>query len=112
MWSFLLRQEDAPPAGDTTIVFKPLLWPLERRPLLHPEYLGMIEQLAVRQMSTPGKILGSLLPLPPRSAQVKFSVSCQGGATNSSNPRISGALSEDARRGVGTGLERGAHAGS
>ncbi len=93
----LLRQEDAPPAGDTTIVFKPLLWPLERRPLLHPEYLGMIEQLAVRQMSTPGKILGSLLPLPLRSAQVKFSVPVKG-RNKFFKPQDIRALSEDARR--------------
>ncbi len=41
---------------------KTLLWPLEPEPLLSPEYMEMIRQLAARQMISPGRILGSILP--------------------------------------------------
>ena len=71
----LLAPRDAPlekreDGGE--IVLKPLLWPLDREPLFSPEYLGMVEQLACRQMREPGYILGSVLPKPLRSAFVQF----------------------------------------
>lgn len=60
------------------IQLKPLLWPLEHTPLLEPHYLELVEQLARRQLRTPGRILGSLLPLPLRSSQVRFTVPRRG----------------------------------
>lgn len=47
---------------------RPMLWPLEAVPLLPPEHLEMVRQLAARQMITPGRILGSVLPLGLRSS--------------------------------------------
>ena len=44
-------------------IVKPLLWPLERVPLLTPAYLEMMHQLSVRQMQHVGRILGSVLPI-------------------------------------------------
>ena len=44
------------------VAVRPLLWPLERRPLLDERYLAMIVQLARRQLVTPGNILGVILP--------------------------------------------------
>lgn len=41
---------------------RPLVWPLERRPLLGESYIGMAVQLARRQLVTPGNILGAVLP--------------------------------------------------
>jgi len=81
----LLRPQDAPPE-DSGIRLKPLLWPLERQPMLGAEYLQMIEQLANRQMRTPGQILGALLPLPLRSSQVRFIVP-RGGSQKTLAPK-------------------------
>ena len=61
----------APPAS---IELKPLLWPAEREPLLAAWYLDLAEQLALRQMRSPGQVLGSLLPLGLRKTNVRFEV--------------------------------------
>lgn len=75
----VVRPQDPPLKEDgTPLPLKPLLWPLEREPLLSADYMAMIEQLALRQMRSPGQILGALLPLPLRSAQVKFIVPRKG----------------------------------
>lgn len=44
------------------IEIKELCWPLEKEPLLDAEYLVMLKQLALRQMVSSGRILGSVLP--------------------------------------------------
>lgn len=41
---------------------RPLLWPLDRQPLLSTGYLELARQLALRQMVSPGQILGTVLP--------------------------------------------------
>lgn len=46
--------------GDITL--RPLTWPLEQTPLLPQDYMDTVEQLAARQYSSPGRILGNLLP--------------------------------------------------
>ena len=46
--------------GDITL--RPVTWPLELTPLLAGEYMETVEQLAARQYSSPGRILGNLLP--------------------------------------------------
>jgi primosomal protein N' (replication factor Y) (superfamily II helicase) len=51
---------------------KSLLWPVDREPLLDAAYLEMAAQLALRQASTPGRVLGSLLPAGIRSARIRF----------------------------------------
>ncbi|MBQ4616212.1 MAG: primosomal protein N' [Mailhella sp.] len=44
------------------ITLRPVTWPLELTPLLPRDYMDTVEQLAARQYSSPGRILGSLLP--------------------------------------------------
>lgn len=44
------------------ITLRPLTWPLELSPLLPRDYMDTVEQLAARQYSSPGRILGNLLP--------------------------------------------------
>lgn len=44
------------------ISLRPLTWPLEHVPLLPEDYMYTVEQLAARQYSSPGRILGNLLP--------------------------------------------------
>ena len=41
---------------------RPLVWPLERHPLLGEHYIDMTAHLARRQLVTPGNILGAVLP--------------------------------------------------
>ena len=47
-------------SGD--ICLRPLTWPLELTPLLPRDYMDTVAQLAARQYSSPGRILGNLLP--------------------------------------------------
>ncbi|MBQ9104523.1 MAG: primosomal protein N', partial [Mailhella sp.] len=44
------------------IKLRPVTWPLELTPLLPRDYLDTVIQLAARQYSSPGRILGNLLP--------------------------------------------------
>ena len=41
---------------------KQILWPLEKEPVINPDYLEMLENLASRQLITPGKVLSYVLP--------------------------------------------------
>ncbi len=69
---------ETPPAG-----LKPLLWPLERAPMLSPEYLDLTRQLSLRQFSSVGRILGTVLPAPLRSGKARirfFTEECPDGA--------------------------------
>jgi len=44
------------------MVCKPLLWPIDIKPLLDPSYIDFVRDLSVRQMESPGKILSRVLP--------------------------------------------------
>ncbi|MBR3880535.1 MAG: primosomal protein N' [Mailhella sp.] len=44
------------------IKLRPITWPLELSPLLPIDYMDTVAQLAARQYSSPGRILGNLLP--------------------------------------------------
>lgn len=57
-----LDPEDTTPAKTQPMEIKPIVWPLEKEPLLSAEYLAMLEQLALRQAVGLGRILGSVLP--------------------------------------------------
>ena len=48
--------------GSSGVTLRPLTWPLELAPLLPRDYMDTVEQLAARQYSSPGRILGNLLP--------------------------------------------------
>ena len=51
-------------------ILKPILWPLEREPLLPGFYLDLARQLALRQTESLGRILCGLLPAGLRVTQV------------------------------------------
>jgi primosomal protein N' (replication factor Y) len=67
----ILGGQDAPPPG---VEVRPLVWPLERAPLLDAAYLEMVGNLAARQMCHPGRVLGQVLPAGLRQAKVSFTV--------------------------------------
>jgi primosomal protein N' (replication factor Y) len=54
------------------VVLKECLWAAEREPLLKPEYLAMVKQLALRHMVTEGEVLGGLLPAGLRTSKVRL----------------------------------------
>lgn len=56
------------------VAVKPLIWPLERSPLLTSDYMEMAENLAARQMASVGRILETILPRGLRTAAVTFRV--------------------------------------
>lgn len=51
---------------------RPLLWPLEREPLLPDGHLEMVRQLALRQVVMPGQILAAVLPSGLKLAKVRL----------------------------------------
>ena len=53
---------------------KPMIWPLERTPLMSAEYVDMAVNLAARQMVAVGRILEIVLPRGLRTAAVTFKV--------------------------------------
>ncbi|MDP2848643.1 MAG: primosomal protein N' [Humidesulfovibrio sp.] len=67
----LERPCDNPPEG---VELKPLLWPLEQTPVLDPDTLELVRDLAARHMAHPGRVLELILPRGLRTAQVRFDV--------------------------------------
>lgn len=70
--------DTAAPNVPDGVEVKEALWPLERSPLLTPEYLVMVRQLAVRHLATSGEILGSLLPAGLRTTRIRLRVFGEG----------------------------------
>ncbi|MEG2172759.1 MAG: primosomal protein N' [Desulfovibrionaceae bacterium] len=68
----ILREAVAPAGTETAFTLRPVFWPLERQPLLSAEHMDMVEQLSLRQYSTPGNILGHILPLGLRTTKVRL----------------------------------------
>jgi primosomal protein N' (replication factor Y) len=62
------------PEGDFAV--KPIVWPLERAPMLDVDYMAMVHDLATRQMTEPGRILAAVLPRGLRTSQVRFRCTC------------------------------------
>ncbi len=58
----ILEISDNSPNMPENVVLRPVVWPMERTSLLSFNYLAMIKQLALRQLSTEGRILGNVLP--------------------------------------------------
>ncbi|MDR3358578.1 MAG: primosomal protein N' [Desulfovibrio sp.] len=59
-------------------VCKPLCWPLETSPLARPELLLMLQDMALRQGLTVGRILGHVLPKGLRSTKIRLRRLCGG----------------------------------
>jgi primosomal protein N' (replication factor Y) len=57
---------------------KPLCWPLEISPLLPPELLLMLQDMALRQGLSVGRILGHVLPRGLRSTKIRLRRLCGG----------------------------------
>ncbi|MFI3271539.1 MAG: primosomal protein N' [Pseudomonadota bacterium] len=68
------------------VKLRPLLWSLDRVPLLDAAYLCMVKELAVRQACTAGQILGTALPQGLRTTQVRLRV-FDSGQRNTIKPR-------------------------
>jgi len=60
----LLEKTTHAPSG---VAVRDMIWPLEQIPLVDEEYLDMVRQLAARQLCSPGRILGHILPRDLRS---------------------------------------------
>jgi len=56
------------------VTVKPVLWPMERSPVLDDFYMHMVRNLAARQMEPEGRILEILLPRGLRTASVTFAL--------------------------------------
>ncbi len=55
-----------------TFATKPLIWPLEREPVLDADWLAMAQSLSSRQLVPLGRVLSVLLPQGLRTAQVSY----------------------------------------
>ncbi len=71
----VMGKGDSPPEGVET---RPLVWPLERAPLFDAAYLDMITNLASRQLLSPGRVLGQVLPVGLRQSGTGFSAPREG----------------------------------
>lgn len=56
------------------MVCKPMVWPMDREPLLSADYLEMIRQLALRQLETVGSVLAHVLPAGLRNTRVAYEI--------------------------------------
>ena len=54
------------------VTARPMLWPLEKEPLLPSGHMEMVRQLALRQAVTPGQILAMVLPAGLRVTQMRL----------------------------------------
>ncbi len=50
------------PASCSEKQLKPIFWPLEKEPLLNPDYLEMLEKVAARQLTTLARVLAFVIP--------------------------------------------------
>lgn len=82
------------------VVLKECLWPAEREPLLRPEYLAMVKQLALRHMVTEGEVLGGLLPAGLRTSKLRLRV-LDGGKPRTVSLRDIAKMSETERASIG-----------
>ncbi|MEZ0576053.1 primosomal protein N' [Halodesulfovibrio aestuarii] len=82
------------------VVLKECLWPAEREPLLRPEYLGMVKQLALRHMVTEGEVLGGLLPAGLRTSKIRLRI-LDGGKPRTVSMRDLAGMSAEERSRVG-----------
>ena len=72
-------EPDSLPEG---VVARPMLWPLEREPLLPEAHLELVRQLALRQAVPQGQILATVLPSGLRLAELKLRVLSTGGGVH------------------------------
>lgn len=80
---------------------RPMLWPLEREPLLSEEHLLMARELSLRQMLTPGQILSAMLPAGLRLTSSRLRVFAEKGRASTLALRELAKVSEEERRELG-----------
>ena len=102
----LPQRDDAPPLPEG-VTPRPVLWPLDREPLLDAGYLDMIRNLALRQACQPGQILGTILPLGLRTTQLRLRV-FTGGKVRMLRLRDLRTLDDASLQALGTGWQQGA----
>ncbi|MCK9239874.1 primosomal protein N' [Desulfocurvus sp.] len=68
------RQDAPPPDMPADVRLRALVWPVEARPLLGPDYMALAATLATRQMEPVGRVLENLLPHGLRALRVSFRV--------------------------------------
>ncbi|MFP4315678.1 MAG: primosomal protein N' [Desulfovibrionales bacterium] len=91
----LLAQE---PSAPELSVIKPLLWPMDRSPLVTPLQLDLAFELAKRQMRSPGLILSSFIPAPLRPKKVVFHLEEEHALQRISSTQLSQASQEERAR--------------
>lgn len=74
-WDRVAGAPVEPPEG---LTLKPLLWPLERSPLLSAKHLDVLRQLALRQGLLVGQVLANILPAALRREDMRFELRGQG----------------------------------
>lgn len=72
----------------SSVQIRQLLWPLERLPLFSPDYLDLMHQLALRQATTPGNILGHVLPSGLRTTKLRLRSFMDGAPQSFSLPEL------------------------
>lgn len=96
----ILEINPPPDPALADVAMRPLWWPLERAPLLEGFYLDTIEHLACFQMTTPGRVLGNVLPLGLKTARVILRVFEQeaSGPRNISLPELINCAEQELER--------------
>ena len=105
----LVREEEAKlPPG---VSARPVVWPLEKEPLLPESHLELIRQLALRQAVTPGQILAGVLPAGLRMTRLRLRFFKDGRARQLTLRELAGFGADPARndelRGLGDAWLRG-----
>lgn len=85
--------EEGELTGDFTL--KPVLWPLERVPLLREDYLDLAVQLAHRQGDSVGRTLAGMLPAGLRVTRVRLRFLGEGGPREIRLAALSGLAEEE-----------------
>lgn len=98
----------AAPGVPEGVTIRSMVWPLEAAPLLTGEYLGLTRELAARQMSTPGRILGAVLPQGLRvTARIRVREFLSGGKPRLHPLRELSGLDGEALAALGRAFARG-----
>ncbi len=83
----ILSVKEACPLPSADMI-RPMTWPLEREALLSESYMRMVEAVALRSCTTPGRILGNILPQGLRMTERLRVREFPGGGEAGRKPRV------------------------